>query len=69
MKIRLQTEEKEQKSRSGNSQRKCSVKKTVFKKFAKFTGKHLCSGLFFNTASDLSLKFCPKRDSGTGAFL
>ena len=44
-------------------------KKTVFKKFAKFTGKHLCSGLFFNTASDLSLKFCSKRDSATAAFL
>ena len=26
----------------------CSVKKGVLRNFAKFTGKHLCQGLFFN---------------------
>ena len=26
----------------------CSVKKGVLRKFAKFTEKHLCQGLFFN---------------------
>ena len=28
--------------------RRCSVKKGVLRDFAKFTGKHLCQGLFFN---------------------
>ena len=31
-----------------SSQQKCSVKKGVFRNFAKFTGKHLCQSLFFN---------------------
>ena len=26
----------------------CSVKKSVLRNFAKFTGKHLCQSLFFN---------------------
>ena len=26
----------------------CSVKKSVLKNIAKFTGKHLCQSLFFN---------------------
>ena len=29
-----------------SSQQKCSVKKGVFRNFAKFTGKHLCQSLF-----------------------
>ena len=29
---------------------RCSIKKRVFKNFAKFTGKHLCQSLFFNNA-------------------
>ena len=28
---------------------RCSVKKGVLRNFAKFTGKHLCQSLFFNT--------------------
>ena len=31
-----------------SSHRRCSVKKGVLRKFAKFTGKHLCQSLFFN---------------------
>ena len=31
-----------------SSHRKCSVRKCVFRNFAKFTGKHLCQSLFFN---------------------
>ena len=30
------------------SHRRCSVRKDVFKNFAKFTGKHLCQSHFFN---------------------
>ena len=32
-----------------SSHRKCSVKKGVLKNISKFTGKHLCQSLFFNT--------------------
>ena len=31
-----------------SSHRRCSVKKVVFRNFAKFTGKHLCQSIFFN---------------------
>ena len=31
-----------------NSHWKCSVKKSVLRNFAKFTGKYLCQSLFFN---------------------
>ena len=31
-----------------SSHRRCSVKNSVFKHFANFTGKHLCWSLFFN---------------------
>ena len=33
--------------------RTCSVKKGVLRNFTKFTGKHLCQGLFFNKAAGL----------------
>ena len=36
-----------------SSHRRCSVKKGVFKNFAKFTGKHLCQSLFFNKVAGL----------------
>ena len=32
----------------------CSVKKGVLKIFTKFTGNHLCQGLFFNKVASLS---------------
>ena len=32
---------------------RCSVKKVFFKKFVKFTGKHLCQSLFFNKVAGL----------------
>ena len=31
----------------------CCVKKGVLKKFAKFTGRHLCQSIFFNKVADL----------------
>ena len=31
-----------------SSHRRCSVRKGVLRNFAKFIGKHLCQGLFFN---------------------
>ena len=34
--------------------RRCSVKKGVLRNFAKFTGKHLFQGLFFNKVVGLS---------------
>ena len=39
----------------GSSYRRCSVKKGVFRNFAKFTGKHLCQRLFFNKFLKTSL--------------
>ena len=36
-----------------SSHRKCSVKKNVLRKFAKFTGKHLSQSLFFNKVTGL----------------
>ena len=40
---------------SRSSHLRCSVKKGVFKNFAKFTGKQLCQSLFFNKAAGLGL--------------
>ena len=31
-----------------SSHQRCSVMKGILRNFAKFTGKHLCQGLFFN---------------------
>ena len=36
-----------------SSHRRCSVKKDVLRNFAKFTGKHLCQRLFFNSLAGL----------------
>ena len=36
-----------------SSHRRCSVRKVVLRKFAKFTGKHLCQSLFFNKVASL----------------
>ena len=33
--------------------RRCSVRKGVFRNFAKFTGKHLCQSLFLNKVAGL----------------
>ena len=38
---------------SRSSLRRCSIKKGVLKNFAKFTGKHLCQGLFSNKVGGL----------------
>ena len=36
-----------------SSHRRCSVRKGVFRSFAKLTGKHLCQNLFFNKVAGL----------------
>ena len=46
-----------------------SVKKGVFRNFARFTGKHLWQSLFFNKVAGLRSENLSKRDSGTGVFL
>ena len=38
---------------SRSSYRRCSVKGGVLRNFAKFTGKHLCQGFFFNKVAGL----------------
>ena len=40
-----------------SSHQRRSIKKGVLKNFAKFTGKHLCQSLFFNTVEGLSSIF------------
>ena len=36
-----------------SSHRRCSVKKSVIRNFAKFTRKHLCQSIFFNIVAGL----------------
>ena len=38
-----------------SSPQRCSMKKGVFRNFAKFTGKHLCQSLFFNKVDGLGI--------------
>ena len=42
---------------------RCSLRKGVFRNFAKFTGKHLCQSLLFNKVAGLSLQLS-KNTSG-----
>ena len=51
--------------------RRCSVRKSVLRNFAKFTGKHLCQSLFLIKLQVLGLRPATllKRDSGTCVFL
>ena len=52
-----------------SSHRRCSVRKSVVRNFAKFTGKHLCQTLFFNKVSGMRPgTLFKKRLSFTGAF-
>ena len=44
-------------------------KKGVPRKFAKFTGKHLCQSLFFNKVAGIRPATLLKRESDTGVFL
>ena len=52
--------------KSRSSHRRCSVRKSVLRNFAKFTGKHLCQSLFFNKVVGLrsGTRDSGKRDSG-----
>ena len=53
-----------------NSRRRCSVRKTVLRNFAKFTGKHLCQRVSFLMKLQASgLQLYEKRNSGKGVFL
>ena len=36
-----------------SNHRRCSMKKVVLENFAKFTGKHLCQGPFFNNVAGM----------------
>ena len=36
-----------------SSHQRCCIRKGVLRNFSKFTGKHLCQGLFFNTVAGL----------------
>ena len=49
--------------------RRFSVRKSVLRNFAKYTGKQLYQGLFFNKAAGLRLQLYQKRDPDTGVFL
>ena len=44
-------------------------KKGVLRNFAKFTGKNVCQGLFFNKVAGLRPAVLFRRVSGTGVFL
>ena len=46
--------------------RRCSIKKTLLKNFAIFTGKHLRWSIFFNKDAGLQACNLIKRDSSTG---
>ena len=43
-----------------SSYQRCSAKKGVLKKFAKFPGKHLRQSLFFKKVADLACNFIKK---------
>ena len=49
-----------QQSPPRSSHQRCSVKKSVLKNFAKFTGKHLRQSLFFNKVADAACNFIKK---------
>ena len=53
----------------GSSHWRCSVKIGVLRNFSKFTGKHLCQSLFFNTVADLRTVTLLKKDFSTVVFL
>ena len=44
-----------------SNRRRSSMKKGVLKNFAKFTGKHLCQGLFFDKVAGGTCNFIKKR--------
>ena len=52
-----------------NSHRLCSVRKSVLRNLAKFTGEHLSQNLFFNKVAGPDLQLYSKRDSGTDVSL
>ena len=49
-----------------SSYQRCFVKKGVLRKFAKFTGKHLCQKVFFNKVAGLPESLFRQRVSDTG---
>ena len=51
-----------------SSHRRCSVRKSVFRNFAKFTGKHLCQNLFFNKVLGLRRKTLLKKKNWRRCF-
>ena len=51
-----------------SSHQRCSMKKGVLRNFTKFTGKHLCQGLFLIKLKAEACNFIKKK-SGTSVFL
>ena len=51
-----------------NSGTEVFCKLDAYKKFANFTGKHLCQSSFFNKVADLSPATLLKKDSGSCEF-
>ena len=47
---------------------RCSIRKGVLENFAKFTGKHLCQGLFFNKVAARHLQLYLKKRLCHGSF-
>ena len=43
-----------------SSHQRCSVRKGIYRKFAKFRGKHFCRSLFFNKVAGGACKFIKK---------
>ena len=52
-----------------SSQRRCFIKKAVFKNFAIFSWKHLCWGLILIKLQGFSSATLSKRDSNTGVII
>ena len=52
-----------------NSRPEVFCKKSVFRNSAKFRGKNLCQGLFFNKVAGCGLQLYQNRGSDTSAFL
>ena len=46
-----------------NSHRRNSMRKSVLRNFAKFTGKHLCQSLFFNEIASLRAATLLKKET------
>ena len=67
-KLKVDTGKHSNQRKNTSTHRRCSVKKSVLRNFAKFKEKQLYQRLFFNKFVGLSLATLLKRVSGTGSF-